>query len=178
MLLGVQRQLVDAGIDPGMIPEDWLIAIVAGTRKWVAESRDGACDAINLLGFEAFSGDPTCDYKLFDTLGGPDKSIKSENVTFFRGVMANGKAIHPTTLIISKRESNECAECGIVSHCTQELRHPRTDRLHSYCNHCLLLHDDTWFRSYAGSDTCSCCTKTTCGHHPSREPGRLIALRA
>lgn len=168
ILSQVRRQLVDAGVEPDHIPQDWLAAIIAATRKWVASSPDGACDAINLLGFEWSQGDPSCLYEVLSLTTAPARQVKSEDVYFFRGIMADREPIMPVRLKISKKESKTCDSCGIISHCVQEIRHPRTERLSSYCSNCLSNHEDIWFRDYRDTNECSSCPKDTCSHNPKR----------
>lgn len=175
--IAVRRQLANAGIDPAFVPEDWLISIVAATRKWIATTQPGAQDAVDLLGFEWSRGDPAYSYEVLSLVGGPDRQVESEDVMLIRGAVVGGEAIMPVRLRISKRESKHCDGCGIISHCIQEIRKPRTDALYSFCNRCLKHHDDPVFRDHSGSDTCAVCTKTSCSHHPSREewPNRKVA---
>jgi len=168
-LHGVQRQLVEAGIEPEQIPSDWLFAIVAATRKWIAETGDGAQDAAGLLGLEWFPGDPSNEYKVLSHFNAPDKVVKPENVLFFRGVMVGGGAIPFSTLRISKRGSESCDSCGIIQYCVKTTRDPALDRLTSLCNTCMVGHESFVVKDQGDPTLCARCAEESCSYHPSRE---------
>lgn len=173
-IAGIKRQLVNAGIEPEAIPIDWLVAIVAGTTKWISQTPDGMSYVVNRLGFQWTQGKDDYVYEYNDYESGNSFVIKPKQIHFFAGAAINGKPVNPRLISSSKNKMEQCDGCGITSHCIKNVRDPAKDRLQSLCNACLYQSDSPRIKEMGNSIICNECTCLDCYHHPKAQ----TALRA
>lgn len=164
---GVKRQLVNAGIDPNTIPMDWVVAAIAATHKWQQQTQEGLVHTVNLLGFKFKRGLDDHNYDYENPYSGEIVRVPAHRVYFFAGASMLGRPVSPDSIIISKRETDQCESCGVSAHCLKTIRDPRTDRQERLCNNCISLHDSLTVNQQGEQRICRDCTKTTCFHHPA-----------
>lgn len=169
---GVKRQLINAGIAPESIPQDWLAAIIAAQTKWQATTVDGSAFVVNSLGFQWTTGRDEFQYDFHDPNSMDIYKLKSDQVHFFAGAAVNGHPVNPTSIVASKRTTLQCEGCGIVSHCVKTVRDPSRDRLETLCNTCICHHEFSKVQDLGERDLCQRCTSTDCYHHP--QPKKAI----
>lgn len=178
MILGIKRQLLQAGIPEEEIPYDWLRSMIAATCKWFITTQDGLEHFSRLFCFDLKAADDDKDYLLVDNINRTTIALENKQVTFFEGVMVDGRpvAIADTTregpipaleLEFSDSSKNQCEDCGIVSHCLKEIRVPFTEKLMALCNYCLTYHVHPRVSEQGGTRICQECTVTSCRHHPA-----------
>jgi hypothetical protein len=181
-VLGIKRQLLRAGIPEEQIPMEWLSAIIAATEKWIVTTDEGLSYISELLDFKTRPGDSDKEYALIDNTTQIHHRLKNTQVTFFEGVMVNGRPvpifdpyaqefIPPLELDILESSKNKCDGCGIVSHCLKEILEPFSEKLEHLCNYCLTYHEHPRVNDQGGIRICQDCTVKNCQHHPSKVPG-------
>lgn len=176
MKAGVRRQLLEAGIDASVIPEDWLSYIVAATRKWMSTTRDGAQDAAELIGIQTIRGSNDKAYALVAPDETVEHVIKGDDVYFLQGLIVEGRVTPPQQLRIFEKGREQCRGCGTLVPCTQVIRDPYNDHLDTLCNYCRTFHDHPQVRDTGGFDVCGQCTVTSCANHPGRTHANHFCL--
>lgn len=171
MLVGVQRQLLEAGIPFESIPQDWLNYIVAATRKWMATTQEGSQDAADLLGLQTFRGETNKNYMIVDHEEVVENRVDGDNVWFVQGLIFDGAPADLARLRVSEKTREPCDGCGMIASCLKIIRDPDKDVLTSLCNFCCTYHESLQVKDLGGLDTCQRCTVTNCAHHPERHIG-------
>lgn len=173
VVAGVKRQLIEAGVHPDSVPQDWLIATIAAMTKWQCQTAEGAAHVVNSLGFQWSTGKDEFQYDYHHTDGSIHR-LKPNQIHFFAGAAINGKPVHPRCIVASKKQTAQCDGCGATTHCVKTVRDPSRDRLETLCNTCLTSHEISKVREHGRGDMCRRCTTVDCYHHPQSEK----ALRA
>ena len=167
-LSGVRRQLVEAGIPPEQIPEDWLYTIVAAMTKWSTTSRDGLAFMVNSLGFNWKTGDDDKVYNYIEPNSQQVHEIPPKDVHFFSGASVKGFPVNPNDIEVSSRNLEQCEGCGVTAHCLIDVRDPVSDRIERLCNNCRLLSDNLSINGTGDPSTCNECTMRSCYHNPRK----------
>jgi hypothetical protein len=200
VLAGVRQQLLTAGVPASGIPEEWLPAIIAATAKWMETTEDGLEYGARLFNFEFERGRDDCDYELTyyekcerrDFCMSPDhcmpegygppvrclrelqpivKPLKSRDVYFFQGCIADRRSVGLTALGVYEKDKEQCGSegCGITAHCVRKVSGAYSKTIIYQCNHCLSYSDDSRLRGEADPSQCDDCTVIKCTHHPRRD---------
>jgi len=168
MVIGVRRNLVDAGVHYDDIPNEACLAwITAATAKWLFTTSEGLAHSAEKLQLETFTGNQENDYRIHDPVTGGMQEIKPEDITYFRGAAVQGQPIPFSTLAFSEKVRESCDGCGIVSHCLKTVCDPyEGDKLKSLCNYCITFHDHPRVNDNGGFSICQSCAKTSCKNKP------------
>lgn len=167
MTQDIKRELMNAGIDSGDIPMDWLEAIVAATFKWVATKPDGLRQVSALLGGAWERGKSNKTYSI------DGKEVSHDEVFMMKALLAKGRVTSFGRLKVEDVAKVRCDECGTSSHCVKDIYSYRRDRTDSFCNACLVQTDDLRMRDHGDMGMCDTCPDTTCVHnyiHLRRKP--------
>lgn len=172
MMAGVLRQLANAGVPIDLVPRDWAEAILAGAVKWLVNTPGGLEEITALLKLQAYRGNSENSYFVTDENETKSSEVSPDDITFVRGVFAQGEAIPFERLSMSPKERQQCDDCGVVAHCLVDVRDPSTDKIKSLCNGCITLHENPRIKDLGGRDICQRCSSLTCPHHPNRSTVR------
>lgn len=179
MSLGIKRQLLRAGIAEEDIPRHWLEAIIAATEKWLVTTEDGLEHFRRLFCFKAKRGEDDKEYTLVDNISGRTITVDKSDVWTFEGALVGGRPVplvdihkRPPVpaleLEITENRKTKCDGCGIFAHCIQEVLEPFDERMKSYCNFCISMHEHAKVSDFGGLKNCELCTVHNCKHHPER----------
>jgi hypothetical protein len=162
----------DEGCPHEAIPYDWVALTMAAMAKWIATTTEGFQSVGYLLnGCEIKRGHDGDHYELVDDEKNEVRTIKSEDIVFYSGVVVEGKPTSRLNLMISDKPKNQCDDCGIISHCLtkDEVLDTYSGQFKRLCNHCLTYSDNPRLRDLGCNAMCGKCTVTACVHHQSRE---------
>jgi hypothetical protein len=162
----IKRQLINAGIDPDAIPEDWLVAIVAAMTKWQCQTQDGLKFVVNMLGFQWRKGLDDHVYEYDDHNTGVTHRIPPDKIYFFAGAAVAGNPVNPADITVSKPEHLQCEGCGISAHCVKEVWDASRGRSERLCNTCAVMSENPVVKQGGCPKKCDDCTKVCCYHHP------------
>ena len=167
-LYGIRRQLVKAGVNEDDIPADWIPAISASFAKYISTSEEGYNYISNLLNFHWQQGKINKQYTILNDIGQAIRDVSPSSVYLFTGVIAEGKRIPPSQLLIEDLPLFKCDGCGVRTHCVKEVVDWKKDRLESLCNLCLMYSEDTKQREEATPGMCDGCSDIMCTHNPEQ----------
>lgn len=174
-MTGVTRQLVNAGFDYEDIPRQWVEVIVAGSLKYFTGTREGLDGIVHRLRLERYRGKSEEIYEVVNDEETQVEALDGDDVVFVRGVFAQGRPISLKQLAISEKERKQCEDCRIVAHCTVDVRDPRSGRLETRCNGCVIHNESPKINGLGSPKICEGCTVVTCAHHPLKEKHRARA---
>lgn len=174
MMQGIRRQLIESGIDPNVIPNEWVEATVAAMSKWVSTTPGGSRAIAGLMGFESILGSNDHEYTYYPEEGPVEVPIAPENISFFRGVMVNSTPVHFSMVDSKVRSEEYCEDCGIMGHCTKTVLEPFSDKLMRLCNFCIAHHSDPKIYDQAYKNDCESCPKTRCSNHLLKKEMRVL----
>jgi hypothetical protein len=150
---------------------DMVAVTVAAMLEWITTTTAGKSYFVQLFGFDWSTGHSDRTYELTESR----ELVKGEDITFLRTAIVRGMFVPPGSILVEKADKKGCDDCGILAHCTREVRE-HTGALKSICNQCLTLSQNAdWNRNSGGSKECERCTVVLCEHHPSKNRLQLYA---
>lgn len=168
---GIRRQIIESGIDPDHINNQWVEVAIAATAKWLSTTEEGARVFSSLMGFRTTKGMEDKEFIYYpeeNDTGPTELPIKPSDITFFQGITINGLPAKITQLEVKDKKEDNCEDCGIMSHCTQVILDPYTDQLMRLCNNCVVNNENSKVYDQGDRDGCRACTKLNCPNHTER----------
>jgi len=168
-MAGIKAQLVNAGCDPMLIPDDWVMASVAATAKWIQQTEAGLDFVSRLLHLSYEQGREDKVYEVVDDDNLTAELVKPEDIYMISGCVANRRPVPFHSVNVHEKETSQCDGCGTTAHCLQNVRDPFTDKVVELCNYCVTHHEHPRIHELGGRDMCERCPVRSCKHHPDRE---------
>lgn len=144
---------------------DMISVVVAAYEDILRNNFEAKGHLASMLNFDWRRGESDKKYEVFDPQTGDHEVTKGNDITFMHATIHKSKFIPSNHIREIQIELEGCDGCGILSHCTKEIRNKISDRLEKICNHCLVYDDQ--LRGEGDLSLCSGCTKTMCEHHPT-----------
>lgn len=148
-----------------------VIAVVAAAYDDVVQHTNiGKQHLVNLFEMEWSQGQSDETYEVLDGMGRAQEKVNGKDVWLLKTLVAKGQFLTSRQIARVQIEVIGCDKCGIMSHCTRQIRDRHSSHTERVCNHCLIL-DDT-LRDQGDTRQCKECTKALCEYHPSRSAVR------
>lgn len=199
-IAGVRQQLLTAGVAAENLPEDLIPAVLAAASKWMQTTTDGLHFGARLFHFEVDRGQDNRQYEIthYEKCQGRDfclnpehcmpertgrpsrclrelqpvvKEVKSTDIYFFHGCIAERRPVSPVAVDSYEKEKNTCELCTITAHCVSQVTEAYSKIKTDQCNRCRSA-------SYAltkaeAHPSCDGCSVVRCLHHPRRGLGEI-----
>lgn len=154
------------------MPPDEIAVVLAAFEHWVRHSTAGKEYLVNLVGFDWNEGSSEYTYDVRDAYGRTLDRLKHDQIYFLQTAVAKGEFLSIHQVTPRPVEKHGCDKCGILSHCTRELKDSRGEPM-KVCNHCLQFSEDQDDRARSGGlKECEGCTAVGCEHHPIKDSRR------
>ena len=162
VLNAIRRQLINAGIGPEGIPEDWLVAIAAATNMAISKDQIVQKFVVERMRMKWKRGEDNKEYEYYHPENGEVYPVSPEKVTYYWGAAVFGKPVDPELVTSMNKTTVPCDGCGVSVYCSKEVA--SNGKILTLCRACLLQSEH---RAEA-NDTCNNCTLTSCVHNPKR----------
>jgi hypothetical protein len=165
ILRKIQSRIEELGIP---IPVDYTAVVAAAAVEWMTKTTDGKEYFVRLFGFDWEGGESDMVYE--NTM--KKESYRGDQIYFLKAAVANGEFLPPSQIDPVKMDKEGCAECGVLAHCTKEIKGG-----HQVCNYCMANSSDLARRDQSGGmKMCESCTVQLCQHYPHRSVAQLYKL--
>lgn len=164
-MIGVRRQLLDAGQPLETIDHMTLAANIAAFLKWTLTTEEGAIFILECLQMECSPGSEETHYEIVRQDGFSSEVVEPKNILEAKGYFVNGQFTSPQKIHTEERPSIQCEDCLMLGPCPQEIKKLGVN----LCNHCLVCSDNYALRNLGDPRLCEeRCQYTQCHHHPQR----------
>jgi len=167
VLSAIRNELVKAGVNAELIPNDWVGVTIAALSRWMQQKPEGLNYAAQLMGFQIQRGQSDKEYEVLDRNTGESYPIDSDKIFYYWGVVANKTPVFPEDVLAVDKAKEDCEFCQTKQHCVKETRDGY--KVHKACGYC--TRHAFGNIQHQGSNECHECTVTQCPNHPSK-PGR------
>ena len=147
------------------VDEDTAMVVAGATFAWIENTIAGKEELIRRMRFEWQRGKSDHTYQRLDTC----ERIKPDDLYELKATVIKGEFVPPGNIDIEEAGKEGCDDCGILAHCTREIRSKHDGTYMKICNHCLATSEDSLRRDQAGNEQCLQCTVLLCDYNQNPE---------